>query len=166
EGKEFSIAGLVTTCKDAISKSGKPWGALTLEDLSGSYEFRFFGEDYNTYRAYLHEGLPLFIRGTIRRNFRQELEPKITRISYLSSVRDDLLKSVSLLLPLERISDAWMNDLSALMEAHQGKTLLKFNIFDRETKQAVEMFSRKQRIDLNNELITNLENFGVEFKLN
>ncbi|MDR0814293.1 MAG: DNA polymerase III subunit alpha [Bacteroidales bacterium] len=166
EGREFSIAGLVTAAKDAIGKTGKPWGALTLEDFSGSYEFRFFGKDHDAFHQYLHEGYPLFIKGSIQKNFRQELEPKITRISYLSSVREDLLKSVSLLLPLESISDAWMTDLSSLVDAHQGKTKLKFRIFDKESNQQVELFSRKQRIDLNNDLVTDLEKLGVEFKLN
>ncbi len=166
EGKEFSIAGLVTTARNAISKTGKPWGALTLEDFSGSHEFRFFGKDYEMFQGYIRDGLPLFIRGSIQRNFRNELEPKIKTITYLSNVKDEMLKSVSLMLPLERITDEWISELNARAEANKGNTTLRFKIIDPETNLVVEMFSRKQRINLSVEFVEYLDSLEIEYKLN
>ena len=166
EGKEFTIAGLVSATRNAIDKNGKPWGSLTLEDFSGSYEFRFFNKDYETFQNYLRNGAPLFIKGSIQRNFRRELEPKIRTISYLTNVREEMLKSVSVTLPLERITDDWVNELNIRTEASKGNVMLRFKIIDHETNQTVEMFSRKQRINLNKEFIDYLESMNVEFRLN
>ncbi len=166
EGKEFSIAGLVTAARNAISKNGKPWGSLTLEDFSGSYEFRFFGKDYEMFQSYIREGMPLFIKGSIQRNFREELEPKIRTIAYLSNVREEMLKSVSVILPLDFITDDWVNELNTRAEANKGNTTLRFKIIDPETNHVVEMFSRKQRVNLSQEFIDYLESLDVEFKLN
>ncbi len=166
DGKDFSIAGLVTSARNAISKNGKPWGALTLEDFSGSYEFRFFGKDYETFRNYICEGFPLYIRGNVVRNFRDELEPKIRTITMLSNVREEMLKSVSLNLSLDMITESWLNELNAQVEANKGNVLLKFKIFDPEENQMVEMFARKQRVNLSKEFIDYLESLDIEFRLN
>ena len=166
EGKEFAIAGLVSAARNGISKNGKPWGAITLEDFSGSHEFPFFGKDHETYQNYIREGLPLLIRGSIQRNFRDELGPKIKSITYLSNAREDMLKSISLMLPLDRITDDLVNELNIRTEANKGNIMLRFKIVDTETSQVVEVFSRKQRVNLNKEFVDYLESLDVEFKLN
>jgi DNA polymerase-3 subunit alpha len=166
EGKEFSIAGLVTAARDAISKNGNPWGSLTLEDFSGSFEFRFFGKDHEKFKPYLTKGLPLFIKGNIQRNNRGELEPKIRSITYLSNVREETLKNVSIKLPLHHITDVWVNELNIHTEANKGDTTLHFKIVDPETNQIVEMFSRKQRVSLSKEFVDFLESLDVEFRVN
>jgi DNA polymerase-3 subunit alpha len=166
EGKEFSIAGLVTAARNAVSKNGKPWGSLTLEDLSGSHEFRFFGQDYEKFQSYIRDGMPLFIRGNIQRNYRGELEPKIRTITYLSNVRAEMLKSITMMLPIDRITDEWINELNVRAEACKGNTVLRFMLNDPETGQTVELFSRKQRINLNDEFVDYLESSDIEFKLN
>jgi len=166
EGKEFVIAGLATAARNGIGKNGKPWGALTLEDFSGSYEFRFFGKDYDMFQNYIREGLPLFIKGSIQRNFRDELEPKIKTITYLSDAKEKILKTISLTLPLDYITDDMVNELNIHTDANKGNITLRFRIVDPETSQVVEMFSRKQRVNLNKELVDYLESLDVEFRLN
>ena len=166
ENKEFAVAGLATAVRNAIGKNGKPWGAITLEDFSGLHEFRFFGTDYEKFQNYIREGLPLFIKGSIQRNFRDELEPKIRTITYLSNVREDMLKSISVTLPIDRITDDMVNGLNICTEANKGNITLRFKIIDPETNQMVEMFSRKQRINLSKEFVDYLESLNVEFRLN
>ena len=166
EGKEFSIAGLVTASRNAISKNGKPWGALTLEDFSGSHEFRFFGKDYEAFQSYIRDGMPLYIRGSFQLNYRKELEPKIRTINYLNNIKEEALKSISVILPLDLVTETWINDLDTRAQANKGNVSLHFKIIDPETNQMVELFSRKQRINLNKEFIDYLESLGVEFKLN
>jgi len=165
EGKEFAIAGLITSARNAISKNGKPWGALTLEDFSGSMEFRFFGQDYEKFQNYIKDGAPLFIRGSVQRNFRNEPEPKIRTITYLSNIRNEALKNASITLPLNIITDELVNDLNTYVEANKGNTMLRFKIFDSETNQTVEMFSRKQRINPSKEFMDYLEGLDLEVRL-
>jgi DNA polymerase-3 subunit alpha len=166
EGKEFSIAGLVTAARNAISKNGKPWGALTLEDFSGSHEFRFFGTEYETFQSFLKDGVPLFIRGSIQRNYRDEKEPKIKDVKYLSNIKEEMVKSITLTVPLDRITDEWVNELNLQAEASKGHATIRFKIVDPEMNQAVEMFSRKQRVNPTKELIDYLESLDVGLKLN
>ena len=165
EGKEFAIAGLVTAARNGFTKNGKPWGALTLEDFSGSKEFPFFGQDYEKFQSYIKEGAPLFIRGNIQRNYRSEPETKIRSINYLSNVRDETFKSVSVTLPLNLITDEWVNDLNVRAEASKGNVTLRFKIVDPETNQMVEMFSRKQRVNMDKEFVDYLESLDIEMSV-
>jgi DNA polymerase-3 subunit alpha len=168
ESKEFSIAGLVTSARDKAvgKKSGTLWGSLVLEDFTGAYEFRFFGKDFENFRNYLSVGFPLFIRGTIQKNFRGELEPKIKSITMLHNVKNEMLKSLSLTLPLEKISSDWINELTAKLEENKGNTLLKFKILDPEENQMVEMFSRNRKVEVTNDFIDYLSDLDVDFKTN
>jgi DNA polymerase-3 subunit alpha len=166
EGKEFSVAGLVTAARNAISKNGNPWGALTIEDFSGSHEFRFFGKDYEAHQNFIREGAPLFIRGSIQRNYRNELEPKIRKIIYLGNVKDEMAKSVTVTLPLNHITDEFVNELNTQSEAHKGNATMRFKIFDPEMNHTVEMFSRKQRVNLSKEFVDYLESLDAEVRLN
>ncbi|MDR1673423.1 MAG: hypothetical protein LBS09_08220, partial [Bacteroidales bacterium] len=136
------------------------------EDFSGSHEFRFFGKDHETFRTYLKEGLPLLVKGSFQRNFHNELEPKIKSITYLSNVREDMLKSVSFILPLHLIGEAWMDRLTAEIGRNKGKVQLRFRIVDAEDNQMVNMFSRNTGIDVSNEMLDFLQKEQIEFKVN
>ena len=164
ENKPFAIAGLVTTIRSSIDKNGKPWGAITLEDYSDSYEFRFFTKDYETYQSYIREGALLFIKGSIQRNYRKELEPKITSIAHLETIREKTFKSVLITLPLNRINDKWINEMNAIVEANKGRIVLRFKIIDSETNQSLGMFSRKKFVSLNKQFTGYFENLGVDMK--
>ena len=167
EGKEFSVAGLVMSARNAISKNGKPWGSLTIEDMSGSYEFRFFGKEYEEFQSFIREGAPLFIRGSIRRNTnRNELEPKIRKIFYLGNVKDEMAKSVTVTIPLNHITEEFVNELYTRVEANKGNVTMRFKIVDYMLNHTIDMFSRKQRVNLSKEFVDYLESLDVEIKLN
>jgi DNA polymerase-3 subunit alpha len=166
EGKEFSVAGLVTNVRDAVSKNGNRWASLMLADFSGSHDFRFFSKDYEHFREFFNEGFSLFIKGIVQKNYRDELEVKIKTITKLSNVKEEMLKSISLNLPLSLITDEWLNRLNAQVESNKGNTLVKFKIIDAEENQTVDMFSRNMKIKLSPEIIDFLKEQEIEFRLN
>ncbi|HJX71635.1 MAG TPA: DNA polymerase III subunit alpha, partial [Bacteroidales bacterium] len=50
--KEITVAGIVISVKNAMTRNGKPYGSMTIEDYSDSYPITLFGRDYETYRNY------------------------------------------------------------------------------------------------------------------
>jgi DNA polymerase III subunit alpha len=44
--REVIVGGMVTETKNAISKNGKPYGTLTLQDYTDSFRFMLFDKDY------------------------------------------------------------------------------------------------------------------------
>ena len=55
--RTFTVAGIVTGCREGMTKKSTPYGILTLQDYTGSYEFALFGNDYTAYRNFLKENL-------------------------------------------------------------------------------------------------------------
>ncbi|MBN2613976.1 MAG: DNA polymerase III subunit alpha [Bacteroidales bacterium] len=165
--KEVTVAGIVTSVKNAMTKNGKPYGSMTIEDYSDSYTLTMFGRDYETYRKYFYEGYSLLIKGcfsesTWRKN---ELEFRIKSISLLSNVRDELIKNLSVKISVENLSDELIHEIKKL-SSKQGNVTMKFLFIDPVEKMSVEMYSRAQRIELTNQLVEFLQKTPeVEFKV-
>jgi DNA polymerase-3 subunit alpha len=85
----------------------------------------------------------------------------------LSSVKDELIKSVTLKIKPEDINSEMINGLLEIVRENKGETELKFLFYDPDDKISLPMFSRTLRVRLNNELIDFLDDFpGIEYKVN
>ncbi|MFO7828438.1 MAG: DNA polymerase III subunit alpha [Bacteroidales bacterium] len=169
KGRELTISGIVTEVKHAIAKNGNPYGFLTIQDYTDSYRFALFGKDYENFRKYCYEDYSLLIKGKVQpRPYRDdELEFKIKSIMMLSQVRDDLVESISLTIPLDSVSDGLINEIKEFALTKKGTALLKFRIVDTEENIVVNMFSRSERIDISNELIEYLnEKTEIQYSIN
>src|SRR5690554_3777892 len=65
-GKQVSVGGIITNVEHRITKTGKGWGFITLEDYEGSYDFRFFGEDYLKFKMYFNLNQFTYMRFTVK----------------------------------------------------------------------------------------------------
>jgi DNA polymerase-3 subunit alpha len=167
--REVVIAGMVTDTKNGIGKNGKPYGSITLQDYSDSFRFMLFDKDYIENSKFCFVGYYLLVRGRVqKRKFREdELEFSIKKINLLSSVKDELIKSVTININPENISLEMINELKELFRENKGDTELKFLFLDADDKISLPMFSRTFRVRLNNELINYLDDHpGIEYKVN
>ena len=165
--KDVTCAGIVTSVKNAITKNGKPYGSMTVEDYTDSYSIVLFGKDYETFRNYFFEGYPLLMKGTVAENTwkNKELEFRIKSIQLLSNAKDELIHNLSIRIPLEEVNDDFIENIKK-HTAKPGKVLIKFTIHDMEEKMSIEMFSRSQRVELTNQLIDYLQQTPeLEFKV-
>ena len=167
--RDVTVAGMVTDTRNGIGKNGKPYGSFTLQDYSDSFRFMLFDKDYIENSKFFTLGYYLLIKGRVqKRKYREdELEFKIKTINLLSSVKDELIKSVTLKIDPENINKEMINDLKELIHENKGETELKFLFLDHEDKISLPMFSRTFRVRLNNEFISYLDDHpGIEYKVN
>ncbi|HLN20387.1 MAG TPA: DNA polymerase III subunit alpha [Bacteroidales bacterium] len=167
--RDVTVAGMVTESRNGIGKNGKPYGSMTLQDYTDSFRFMLFDKDFVDNSKFFTLGYYLLIKGRVqKRRFKEdELEFKIKSISLLSSVKDELIKTVTLKINPEYIDHELINGLREQLQKNKGDTELKFLFFDEEDKISVSMFSRTYRIRLNNELVAWLEDHpSIDFKVN
>ncbi len=167
--KEVVIAGMIVDTKNGIGKNGKPYGSFTLQDYSDSFRFMLFDKDYIENSKFLTIGYYLLVKGRVqkRRYKEDELEFSIKKINLLSSVKDELIKSVTLKINPENINTEMITELKELINENKGDTEVKFLFIDNEDKISLPMFSRSHRIRLNNTLISYLDDHpGIEYKVN
>jgi DNA polymerase-3 subunit alpha len=167
--REVVVAGMVTDTKNGIGKNGKPYGSFTLQDYTDSFRFIMFDKDYIDNSKFFILGYYLLIKGRVqKRKFREdELEFSIKKINLLSSVKDELIKTVTLIINHENISNEMISELKDLIRANKGETELKFMFLDPEDKISLPMFSRTLRVRLNNEFISYIDDHpGIDYKVN
>lgn len=170
KGKEVTFSGIVTGVKNSITRKGKPYGVFTLEDYSDSYSITLFGLDYENYRNYLYEGYTLLIKGNVQKNTWKnngELELKIKSITILNNAREELIKSILIRIPVDILTEKLLNDIKSYINNKNGKTHLKFLIYDESENISIEMFSRNYTIYPSNQFVEYLENIpGIDYKVN
>jgi DNA polymerase-3 subunit alpha len=160
---------MVTSTKHATTKTGKPYGSLTIEDYTDTFSMTLFNKDYENFRKYMYDGYSLLIRGTITENSWKnapELELRIKNIYLLSSVKDELVKSIQIRLPVEAIDEVFTDEFARCLQKNHGTTNLKIQVYDPADNIGIDMFCRTQRIGLSDEFMEFLTHKNeIEFKL-
>lgn len=169
-GREISMGGIVTSVRRGISKSGKPYGIAKIEDYSGSAEIPFFGNDWVTYQGYLGERTFLYIRAVCqpRKYNPNELELRITSMDLLPNVKDELIKKVTVLIPLNQLNGLLVSELGELTDTYRGPTELYFKIVDPDDKNLmIDMVSRQKSVAVNRQFISKLkDHLKLDFRIN
>ncbi len=166
-GRDITIAGMVTSAKVLTSKNGNFYGRLTLEDYTDSWEFTLFGKDFENFRKFFFEGYTIMVKGKVQPRSYGPPEPefKVRSMIMLSEVKEDMIKSITLNLPLEEIDEILVEDLRKQVEKNKGKITLKLRVIDHDEKISLDLFSRTQRIKLSQNFISYLQTNEYDFKL-
>lgn len=168
-GKDLRVAGIVSATRAGVTKTGKSYGIFTLEDFDGSHEFALFGKDYTDFRNYMETvGAMLFVYGRFQTRWKQEdnFEFKISKIDFLSDVRNNLSKGVMLLMEETVLTTRVAEELPKILAKYPGKKMVKLNIRNHKENISFSVFSRKYPVALTNELLAELNAFdNVDVKL-
>ncbi|MNY25916.1 DNA polymerase III subunit alpha [compost metagenome] len=156
-----------------MTKTGKPFGTMVFEDYDDTCELALFGDDFIKFKQFLTDGYFLQIRGRVAERFRKEgdWEFKITSINLLSELRDKLAKSVTIQVPIERVTDEFMSQVLNILENNKATTeqqncQLLFDVYDREQNVMVKLPSKSLKINPTNDFLEQLNALNVMTKLN
>jgi DNA polymerase-3 subunit alpha len=167
-GQELGLAGVVTSVQEMTTKTGRHWGKFTMEDYDGTHEFALFGKDYEMFRQFLYPNYFLFVRGKVQpRPYGDgsELEFKVLSMIQLSEMRDTMIKELHVMLPITELTDSFVHDFSAAVQANKGKTILRTTVTSREDGVSVNMYSKRHKVALTAELVDFLESNELKFTL-
>ncbi len=167
--KEVTFGGLVCAAREGITKNGKPYMIIKIEDFTGSGEIPLFGDDYINFSKYGRLGLYVYVKARVqgRRFNENQLELKIVSIQLLPDVKDQVIEKITITLPIHEMNAQMVEELSTLTKNNVGNSLLYFEIVDGERNMKVELFARGLKINIRKELIDYLEeNENIVFKVN
>jgi DNA polymerase-3 subunit alpha len=169
--KDISIAGIVTGVHHGMTKTNKPYGWAVMEDYTDSFKIMLFGKDYLNFKNFFTVGYSLLIKGKIQErqfgNNPDELEFKIGAIHMLPEVKEELIKSISIKVPLDLIQEDFIAEIEQFSNRRAGKVELRFTVIDLTENIQLDMFSRKKRINLDDDFVEFLESKEeIEFRIN
>ncbi len=171
--KELIFGGVITEVQHRVSKNGKGWASFIIEDYSDSFEFRIFGEEYLKFRHFLIPNGFLFCRvftkeGWVNKNTGEKTDTRIqfTSIQLLQDILENNSKRLTIQLKMDEVLDAQVEALKNLLKSHKGKHSLDFYFFEPEENIQLQLSSRKQKVQISQELLDALDKESFLYKLN
>jgi len=161
KGKELRLSAVVTQVEHKETKTGKPFGILHLEDYHSSFSFYLFGDDYINFKAYMMEGWLLHLNGKVKKKFyNDDLEFKISSIDLLAEIIDKEVRDIVLRVDVNDISKDFVEEITTLASNSSGKHSLVLNLVDSLNRYEVDLLSRKIKIDLNKDFISEVNSIS------
>lgn len=151
--KSFRLAGLVVDVQHRLTKTGKNFGVLAIEDFSGKSEFMLWSEDYAKYAHYMEKGMILMVEGGFKTRYnKDEYEFRLAKIHLLETVKPSLTKQVILEVEPQFINADFIDFIERNTREHPGKTSLRFNITDSRQNCRAGLYSMEKGITMNDDL--------------
>jgi DNA polymerase-3 subunit alpha len=163
-GRQFRVAGLVVDAQHRLTKTGKNFGILSIEDYSGKSEFMLWSEDYVKYREYLEKGTIVLVEGGFKTRYNSDqYEFKLSKLHLLDTVKPLLTKQVSIEIQPQFIKEEFVNFIEKNIKEHPGKTSIKFNIVDTRNNYKIGMYTLEKGFTMNDDMAVFLnENPDIE----
>lgn len=156
--REYKFAAMVTQVDHRISKQGKPFGIMTVEDYQDSMELRLFGEDYVKHKAHMDKRFFLFIKGQYKEDWRDktQLEFKVVAIELLTDLLERKANSINLRLPLHSVNTRLGEELAQIAARYPGTCKLNLSVGN-DDGVSVRLHSKKYRVSADQALLLELE---------
>ncbi|MFC4261352.1 DNA polymerase III subunit alpha [Ferruginibacter yonginensis] len=157
--KTFRLAGLVTDGQHRVTKTGKNFGILSIEDYSGKAEFALFSEDYNRYNDYFDKGIIIMIEGAFKTRFNTDnYEFKISKLHLLETIKSTITKEVKIEVAPEAVTEHFIDFIEHNVQNNPGTAVLKFQVTDAVEGVKANLYTMKNNFTLNDDLISFLNN--------
>ena len=171
--RELTFAGVITDVQHRVSKNGKGWAAFTMEDYTDSFEFRIFGEEYLKFRHFLMINsfayVKLFVReGWTNKETGKKGDPRMQFNSFmmLQEVMETYARKLTIKLDISELQENKVLQLKDTLVNHKGEHPINFIVYEMEEKIKVNLSSRRQKVQISTELLNQLEEQNVHYKLN
>lgn len=155
---DIKTAGSVSSFAHRTTKTGKPFGTLTLEDYHGVHTFFIFGDDYVRFKEYFMSGWFLYITGAVHPNRwkENEFEFKINNITLLDEIRGKMIKGLRVNIDFDDLTMELMEKLEKITTKYKGEAKLYINVIDSKENITLDLMSTKFKVDPSNEMIQEL----------
>lgn len=164
-GAKVSMGGLVTKVTTKLSRNGKEYTIVEIEDFSGKAELRLFGRNHIQHKDKFNEGDPVIVK----LNFQPakydptRVDMNIEDVSSLDSCKGNLANAITIFLDLHYNNQDFFTQISKLEDQSRPGELY-VELIDVETRQTLRVHSRK-KIPINRELVNLLEESDIKFKV-
>jgi DNA polymerase-3 subunit alpha len=157
-GQTFKLAGLVTSSQHKISRSGKKYGSLTIEDFTGRVEVTLFGDPYVRFSNYFVVGTCIQLKGSFEKwESRNEWNFRVSEICLLETIKRVLTRQLQITIQPGTITKNQLDFFTQNMKKYPGKARLKVIFLDQIEKLRVQMKTTEKGFEMNDELTEFLE---------
>ena len=167
KNKNISFAGILTSVNHRTSKTGNAFATFTLEDFTDFEQYILFSEDYLKMKHFLVEGSSLLIKARIveRNKHNPQLDTRISNIMLLSEALDRNTKEIMVKVPLDNITDSFIEEIETAIKKVPGNCKIKFQVSDIESRMEVQLPVQKLSVGAHDFIREINKINGIEFKI-
>ncbi len=153
-GREVRFAGMVSGAKEMVSGKGVPFGSMVIDDYSGSYEMKLYGDEYSDFKGFFTNNTFIFCRGkvTARRytdktgNERNYISLKVMTMMNLAGVLDKYASKLCFKICIDDINEEFCKAIEKLGKKHKGSVPLQATVVDPAQKLTLTMGATDLRV--------------------
>jgi len=169
--EDVILGGIVTATKTGFTKTGKPYGVVTIEDFDGSGELFMMGEEWGQRAGMFSVGASVYITGKVKSRYQYNdngpKDLKIGGVEFLQTIKERAIDRITIQMLTDKIDDVIVSDLTEIINESPGKTKLFFQLRDSSTNHHVMLRSKREGIDVKNQLIDFIETHdGLAYYIN
>ena len=169
--EDVIFGGIVTAVRTGFTKTGKPFGIVTLEDFEGSGELPLFGEDWGVRAGMFQIGASVYVVGKVKPRYQfgdnSPMDLKISSVEFLQTVKDKAIDRITISMTTDLLNDQIVAELDEMISEHPGKTKLFFQLRDSLGKHHVLLRSKNSMVDVRSSLIDYIERTeALDYKIN
>ena len=113
-----TIAGLISSVQRKVSRQGQPWAIVTIEDLEGGIDVRFFSNTYQQHALNLIEDRIVVVRGRIDK---KEETPQVTALDLsIPDINQAPIGPFVIKLEAERCTPPVVDRMKEILRSHPG----------------------------------------------
>lgn len=158
-GKSFRIAGLVVDAQHRVTKTGRNFGSMMIEDFSGKTELLLWSNDYVRFQNYIDKGKNLLVNGFFKQRYNSEqYEFAVTQITLLETAKQTLTRQIELSLHPASLTEEFVNFIEKNIKTNPGKTSLRFNVYEPLENLKVTLYNAEKGFSMNEEMAQYLLN--------
>ncbi len=151
--KNMRIAGLVTDAQHRISRNGKNFGSMILEDFSGKTELMLWSDDYVKFKNYMEKGNNLLIYGYFKQRYNgDDYEFKVTAINLLETAKMNLTRNLEICVEPASLTQEFVHFIETNVKSNPGKSTLKFKIKEPQENLEVVLNTTDKGFTMNEEM--------------
>jgi DNA polymerase-3 subunit alpha len=159
--KPVRIAGLVVDAQHRVTKTGKNFAKIVIEDYSSNTEITYWSNDYPKFSAFFQNGFNLLISGTFQPRMRygsdQQLyqdgiEFKTSSITLLETAKKILTKQLIIDIDARHVNEDMVRFFEKNVKSFPGRSALKFVISEPKNQLRFSMLTMDSGFEMNDEM--------------
>ncbi len=165
--RNFRIAGLVIDAQHRVTKTGRNFGIMTMEDFSGKTELMLWSDDYIRFKDYLDKGKNVLVNGYFKQRFNSDqYEFKVSQVTLLETAKQNLTAKLELNILPAAITKGFVDFVEKNVNKNPGKSQIRFNIYEPIENLKLSLFSLDRGFTMNEEMAEFLlNNTDLEVKV-
>lgn len=167
--REITFGGIVTAVRVGQTKTGKPYGSVTIEDYKSSGQIALFGEDWAHWQGFLAINNTVYVKGKVqpRRYDATRFDLNISSVSFLSDVVDTAISMVRIKIYADQLTSDVADELATLIKEKNGNTRYTIELISPENGTSLLLRTNRDTLLFSEELSNFLSNHeGLEFTVN